>query len=40
MQLFGVSDIRRLADEGLIQLTLKVGVAVGSVCGSAVVATY
>ena len=32
--------ISRLADEGLIQLALKVGLAVGSICGSAVVATY
>jgi len=38
MQLFGTSGIRRVADEGLIQLVLKVGLAVGNVCGSAVVA--
>ena len=38
MQLFGTSGIRRLANEGLIQLALKVGLAVGNVCGSAVVA--
>lgn len=39
MQLFETSGIRRLADEGLIQLALKVGLAVSSVCGSAVVAS-
>jgi len=38
MHLFGTSGIRRLADEGLTQLALKVGLAVGNVCGSAVVA--
>ncbi len=37
MELFGTSGIRRIADEGLIQLAVKVGLAVGSVCGSAVV---
>lgn len=29
-----------VTDRGLIQLALKVGLAVGSVCGSIVVATY
>jgi phosphoglucosamine mutase len=38
MQLFGTSGIRRIADEELIQLAVKVGLAVGNVCGSAVVA--
>jgi phosphoglucosamine mutase len=37
MQLFGTSGIRRIADEGLIQLALKVGLAVGKVYGSVVV---
>jgi len=37
MQLFGTSGIRRIADKGLIQLAVKVGLAVGNVCGSAVV---
>ena len=31
MHLFGTSGIRRIADEGLIQLALKVGLAVGNV---------
>jgi len=39
MQLFGTSGIRRLADQGLIQLAVKVGLAIGNVCGSAVVAS-
>jgi phosphoglucosamine mutase len=38
MQLFGTSGIRRIADEGLIQLAVKVGLAVGNTCGRAVVA--
>jgi phosphoglucosamine mutase len=38
MQLFGTSGIRRIADEGLIQLAVKVGLAVGSTCRRAVVA--
>jgi phosphoglucosamine mutase len=38
MQLFGTSGIRRIADEGLIQLAQKVGLAVGNVCRRTVVA--
>ena len=38
MQLFGTSGIRRIADEGLIQLAAKVGLAVGNVCRRTVVA--
>ena len=37
MQLFGTSGIRRVADGNLIQLALKVGLAVGKVYGSVVV---
>ena len=37
MQLFGTSGIRRLADKNLIQLALRVGLAVGKVYGSVVV---
>jgi len=37
MQLFGTSGIRRVADKSLIQLALKVGLAVGKVYGSVVV---
>jgi len=37
MQLFGTSGIRRVADKNLIQLALKVGLAVGKVYGSVVV---
>ena len=37
MRLFGTSGIRRVADEHLIQLALKVGLAVGRVYGSVVV---
>jgi len=37
MQLFGTSGIRRVADKDLIQLVLKVGLAVGKVYGSVVV---
>jgi len=37
MQLFGTSGIRRVADKNLIQLALKVGLAVGQVCGNVVV---
>jgi phosphoglucosamine mutase len=38
MQLFGTSGIRRIADEGLLQLAVKVGLAVGNTCRRAVVA--
>jgi phosphoglucosamine mutase len=38
MQLFGTSGIRRIADKGLLQLAVKVGLAVGNTCGRAVVA--
>ena len=37
MQLFGTSGIRRLADRSLIELALKVGLAVGEVYGNVVV---
>jgi len=37
MQLFGTSGIRRLADEELIQLALKVGLVVGEACPSVAV---
>ncbi|MFC1897414.1 phosphoglucosamine mutase [Chloroflexota bacterium] len=37
MQLFGTSGIRRVVDKNLIQLALKVGLAVGKVYGSVVV---
>ena len=37
MQLFGTSGIRTIADKNLIQLALKVGLAVGKVYGSVVV---
>ncbi|MFC1932137.1 phosphoglucosamine mutase [Chloroflexota bacterium] len=37
MQLFGTSGIRRLADKSLIELALKVGLAVGKVYGNVVV---
>jgi len=37
MQLFGTSGIRRVADKNLIQLALKVGLAVGQVYDSVVV---
>jgi phosphoglucosamine mutase len=37
MELFGTSGIRRVVDENLIQLTLKVGLAVGKVYDSVVV---
>jgi len=37
MELFGTSGIRRVADENLIQLTLKVGLAVGKIHDSVVV---
>ena len=37
MRLFGTSGIRRVVDKTLIQLALKVGLAVGKVYGSAVV---
>ena len=37
MQLFGTSGIRRVVDKGLIQLALKVGLAVGSNYGNIVV---
>jgi phosphoglucosamine mutase len=37
MQLFGTSGIRRVADKELIQLALKVGLAVGKVYGNIVV---
>jgi phosphoglucosamine mutase len=37
MQLFGTSGIRRLADEELIQLALKVGLVVGGVYPSVAV---
>jgi len=37
MQLFGTSGIRSVADKNLIQLALKVGLAVGKVYGSVVV---
>jgi len=37
MQFFGTSGIRRVADKNLIQLALKVGLAVGKVYGSVVV---
>ena len=37
MELFGTSGIRGIADSWLIQLALKVGLAVGKVCGSVVV---
>jgi phosphoglucosamine mutase len=37
MQLFGTSGIRRIADGGLIQLALKVGLAIGSLHGNIVV---
>jgi phosphoglucosamine mutase len=39
MQLFGTSGIRRIADEGLIQIALKVGLAVGKLYSSALVAS-
>ncbi len=38
MQLFGTSGIRRIADEGLIQMAQRVGLAVGNVCRRVVVA--
>ena len=38
MELFGTSEIRRIADEGLIELAVKVGLVVGNVCSTAVVA--
>jgi len=37
MQLFGTSGIRSVADKNLIQLALKIGLAVGEVYGSVVV---
>jgi len=37
MQLFGTSGIRRIVDKDLIQLALKVGLAVGKVYGNVVV---
>ena len=37
MQLFGTSGIRRIADRSLVELALKVGLAVGKVYGSVVV---
>ena len=37
MQLFGTSGIRSVADKNLIQLALKVGLAVGKVYGSVIV---
>jgi len=37
MQLFGTSGIRRVVDERLIQMALKVGVAVGNIYGNTVV---
>ena len=37
MQLFGTSGIRRVADQELLQLTLKVGMAVGKVYDNGVV---
>ena len=37
MQLFGTSGIRRVADKDLMQLALKVGMAVGKTCGNVVV---
>ena len=36
MQLFGTSGIRRIADKSLVELALKVGLAVGKVYGSVV----
>ncbi len=37
MRLFGTSGIRSVADKNLIQLALKVGLAVGKVYGSVIV---
>ncbi len=37
MQLFGTSGIRRVADKDLLQLALKVGLAVGKVHGNVIV---
>ena len=37
MKLFGTSGIRRIADKSLIELALKVGMAVGRVYDSVVV---
>ncbi|GAG12519.1 unnamed protein product, partial [marine sediment metagenome] len=37
MQLFGTSGIRRIADKSLVELALKVGLAVGKVYGNVVV---
>ena len=37
MQLFGTSGIRRVADKDLMQLALKIGLAVGNVYGNTVV---
>ena len=37
MQLFGTSGIRRVADKSLVELAVKVGLAVGKVCGNVVV---
>jgi len=39
MQLFGTSGIRRLFDEDLVQLALRVGMALGEGYGSVVVAS-
>ena len=39
MQLFGTSGIRRIIDRDLIQLALKVGLAVGKVYGNVVIGT-
>ena len=39
MQLFGTSGIRRLFDEGLVQLALRVGMALGKSYDSVVVAS-
>ena len=37
MQLFGTSGIRRVVDSWLLQLSLKVGLAVGNIYGNVVV---
>ncbi len=37
MQLFGTSGIRKIADKNLLQLALKIGLAVGNVYGNVVV---
>src|SRR3972149_4008828 len=37
MHLFGTSGIRRIADKSLVELALKVGLAVGKVYGNVVV---